>query len=97
MFGSDLEYFKANSPWTLIEKGAAKVRGKTVIRIVIGDEDQTLQRNFEFHETLDRLDISHEFELVPGIGHKHIGLYRLLGDKSWAFWSKAFGEADKGG
>ena len=39
VYGGDLDYFKAQSPWTLAEKIAAAVRGRRRVRQAVGDRD----------------------------------------------------------
>ncbi len=90
VFGSDKDYFKANSPWTLLEKNADAIRGKTQVRIWVGDQDMLHDWNKQYHELMERLKIAHEFEVVPGVGHNYRQLYEKIGDKDFTFYAKAF-------
>ncbi len=91
MFGNDMENFTANHPATLIRKNADAVRGRTFIRIGCGNKDNLLKANEDYHRLLDSLNIEHEFEAVPGIGHAARDYYKALGSKGFAFYAKAFG------
>lgn len=93
VFGGDIEYFNTNSPWTLIERQAELIRGRTAVRIVVGENDMTLKLNRKFHELLEKLDIPHEFNVIPSIGHNHHGIYSNEEHRrrSWRFYSRAFG------
>ncbi len=92
LFGGDTNYFRANSPWNLVEQNAGAIRGRTFIRIDFGDKDLDWrqEKNREMHQLLDRLGIAHEYESVPGVGHSFLQIYQKLGDKLWAFYRNAF-------
>jgi enterochelin esterase-like enzyme len=94
VFGGDLEYFKAQSPWVLAEQNAAAVRGKTRIRQAIGDRDETLGFNRDFHEHLAKLEIPHSFTVLPGIPHNPMGVLDALGEANWEFYRAVFGKLD---
>jgi len=91
LYGGNVEYFKANDPWSLAEKNADAVRGRTAIRIVVGGKDGLQVPNRKYHELLDRLKIEHEFHVIEDAGHNHGPLYDGLGDKNWAFYGAALG------
>ncbi|MCX7013687.1 MAG: prolyl oligopeptidase family serine peptidase, partial [Candidatus Sumerlaeota bacterium] len=91
LYGGSREYFETNDPWTLAEKNADAVRGKTAIRIVVGANDGLREPNTTYHELLDRLNIEHEFHVIEGAAHSHAPLYDGLGDENWAYYRKAFG------
>lgn len=91
IYGGREDYFQANSPWKLVEKNAEAIRGKTAIRIVVGDKDGLLGRNREYHELLEKLKISHEFRVIKDVGHAAGPLYDALGEKNWRFYTQALG------
>lgn len=91
VYGGDIEYFKAQSPWVLAEQNAAAVRGKTRVRQVIGDRDETLALNRAFHAHLTRLKIPHAFIVLPGVGHNPKALLDALGEGNWEFYRAVFG------
>jgi len=95
IYGSE-ERFRASSPWNLAEQNAAHMRGRTTIRIVVGDNDGLLETNRRFHELLERLNLAHEFQVVPGAAHSPLPLYAGLGEKNWAFYRTAFAQASPG-
>ena len=81
----------ADSPWLLAQRNVAKLRGRTTIRIVVGDSDLLKETNTKFHELLAHLGIVHEFDVVPGGIHSPYPLYDGLGDLNWSFYRAAFG------
>jgi len=76
-FGN-LEYFHAGSPWVVVRENAARIRGRTVVRMACGDNDALYPRNRRYHELLVELGIVHEFVILPGVGHDHEAIYKAL-------------------
>lgn len=87
------ENYLANHPRTLIEKNADKVRGRTFVHIGVGEKDQLLRVNQEYHELLTALQIEHEYEVVPGVAHFNRDYHRVLGAEGFAFYKEAFAGA----
>lgn len=90
-FGSNRAYFQANSPWVLVEKNAGAIRGRTLVRIAVGDQDSLLERDRNFHALLDHLNIQSQFETVPGVAHNQKLFYEKLGARAFQFYRQAFG------
>ncbi|ACK68032.1 putative esterase [Rippkaea orientalis PCC 8801] len=91
-FGGDMEYFRAQNPYTLAKQYAAMRRGRLIIRMVVGDRDFTAPDNRSFSELLDRLQIEHSYNEVPGVGHNPITLFEAFGESNWMFYRKIFGK-----
>jgi len=91
VYGSDQDYFKAQSPWVLAEQNAAAIGSKTRVRQVVGDRDETLNFNRDFDTHLTRLGISHTFTVLPNIAHNTMPLLDALGEANWKFYSAVFG------
>lgn len=72
------------------------IRGRTFIRIVVGDQDALLGPNRKYHELLDSLKIEHEYIVVSGIGHREDLLYEWLGPAAVAFYANAFRDRNGG-
>ena len=89
IYGGQEDYFQANSPWKLVERNAGAIRGKTSVRIIVGDRDGLLARNTAFHELLDRLQIHHDFAVIREAPHSPGPLYDGVGDRTWAFFADA--------
>jgi enterochelin esterase-like enzyme len=89
-FGN-LDYFHAGSPWVLVRDNADRIRGRTPVRIVAGDQDSLLARNTRYHQLLDDLGIAHEFTVLPGVAHDPGAIYDVLGTDGPAFYGRAFG------
>jgi enterochelin esterase-like enzyme len=96
VYGGDQEYFKAQSPWVLAERSAAALRGRTRLRLAIGELDATLEANRGFHEHLERLAIPHGFTVLSGVGHSPMAVLEALGESNWEFYRAAFGAGGGG-
>jgi enterochelin esterase-like enzyme len=83
------ERFELSNPWTLAEKNADKIRGRTVVRVAVGGKDGLAATNSRFHEHLEKLKIEHDFDIVGDAPHSPNPVYEGLGDKNWEFWRKA--------
>ncbi|MDQ7065718.1 MAG: alpha/beta hydrolase-fold protein [candidate division KSB1 bacterium] len=90
VYGGDMEYFKAQSPWRLVEQNADAIRGQIRIRLVIGDQDAMLQVTRAFEAHLTELNIPHSFTMLPGVGHKPEAVLNALGGANWEFYRQVF-------
>lgn len=97
IYGDDMEYFRAVSPWRLAEQNAEAVKKNLLIRQVIGEEDETLDFNRDFSEHMKQLDIPHTFTVVPDVGHQPMAVLNALGEDSWKFYQTVFGSLKKTG
>src|SRR5579859_4383958 len=86
MYGSDPAYVQANNPFELARQNADAIRGRTTVRIAVGDRDGLQVRDKAFHELLGELKIDHEYELVPGVAHNGALFYRTLGAGAFAYY-----------
>ena len=93
VYGGDQDRFRAVSPRRYAEQNAAALARDSRLRLVIGDRDETLQNNRDFHAHLTRLGIPHDWIVLPGVSHDPIGVLTALGDRHWAFYREAFAAA----
>jgi enterochelin esterase-like enzyme len=96
VYGGDQAYFRSVSPRTLAEQNAEAIAKGSLVRIVIGDQDETFENNRAFHEHLERLRIPHGWTVLRGVAHDPMGVLSALGDDNWAFYRTAFRAADRG-
>jgi len=92
VYGGDADYARRNTPWTLAEENADAVRGRTVIRQIIGTADGLLEWNRAFHRLLEQRGVEHDYIEVPDVAHDYDGLSATIGDATFAFYRRAFGE-----
>ena len=90
VFGDDQEYAKSHNPSVWLEKNLSKIKGKTLIRLAIGDKDPHLEHIRLSHELLDRLGVRHEYTIIPGVAHNAEKVYAGLGDRMFGFYADAF-------
>ena len=90
-FGGDLDYFREQSPRTIVERNAGALRGRVRIRVAVGGRDSTAGLNRELSGLLDRLGIAPGFTEVPGVGHNTMALLRGLGGANWEFYRSFLG------
>ncbi len=93
LYNGSRPYFEANSPWQLVVANADLIRGRTHVRIAVGNEDRLMEKNVAFHELLTELGIAHDFDVLPGVSHNPREVYDALGDKTWDFYRDAFATA----
>jgi poly(3-hydroxybutyrate) depolymerase len=90
VYGGDQAYFRSVSPRALAEQNAKAISAGSLVRVVIGDKDETFAPNKEFHEHLERLKIPHTWTVLPGIEHDPMGVLSAMGDDNWSFYREAF-------
>jgi enterochelin esterase-like enzyme len=89
VFGGDMAYYRAQSPWLIAEQNAEKLRSGLLIRQIIGDRDETLGFNREFKQHLDALKIPHTYRQLPNIPHNPNLVLDTLGEDNWSFYKAA--------
>jgi endo-1,4-beta-xylanase len=88
--GGDKAHFHEQSPWTIVDRNASKIRGRTRVRIGVGSEDALLAWNRQYHEKMKALGIDNEFFIVDGIGHNGAAYYEALGERVAEFYREAW-------
>ena len=89
-FGFDETYYLQNSPWTIVKNHAIEIKGKTKIRLLVGDEDKLLPLVTNYHHLLDSLKIEHQFEVIAGAQHRYDQIISKANFKPFLFWKDAF-------
>lgn len=90
VYGGDMEYYRAQSPWRIAEQNAAALRTGMLIRQVVGDRDETLRFNRDFHTHLTSLEIPHLYLQLPNIGHNPIAVLEAMPEENWDFYRAVF-------
>jgi enterochelin esterase-like enzyme len=90
VYGDDMEYFEAQSPWRLAEIYVRNVKYPSPKRLVVGKEDFVYQANLDFHEHLDSIGVSHQYREFENLGHKVLPLFNALGQTNWMFYRAVF-------
>ena len=69
LFNGDKALFTRDSPAAMLVTNSDNIRGRLAIKIVIGSEDGLLKWTEQLHTSMVKLKISHEVEIVGGVGH----------------------------
>ncbi len=93
-YGGKQSAFREASPRRLAELNAKSIAQSSLVRIIIGEQDETFQNNFEFHTHLQSLGIPHQWTILPGVGHDPDKVLSALGESNWSFYRTAFGESE---
>ncbi|MFM7603759.1 MAG: alpha/beta hydrolase [Prosthecobacter sp.] len=91
VYGGDMAYYRAQSPWQIVEQNAEKLRSGLLIRQMIGDRDETLGFNREFKQHLDALKIPHTYRQLTGVPHNPNLLLNAIAQENWGFYNEALG------
>lgn len=89
-YGGAQTIFLEVSPRKLAERNAKKITQESLVRMVIGEKDETFGNNEAFHRHLEGIGIPHGWTIVPGVGHEPERVFATLGDENWEFYRKAF-------
>ncbi len=97
--GSDLEYFRANDPFTLAVQNADLLRDRTFIRIVahIEPDNWLAPRCEELHQVLMKHTIPHEFFFLSNVkSHDPSRVFDAMGDDAFSFFSSSLPRGSAG-
>ena len=92
-FGNDQAFYDAVGPWAMAKEHAAAIRGRTAVRLLVGDQDKLLPLVKQYSELLTELKIDHQFAVAPGAIHRYDQIVERLPFDALAFWKAAFGAA----
>ena len=90
VYGGDQGTFRAVGPRALAERNAKTIAQGMLVRMVIGEQDETFAHNQDFHRHLETLGIPHSWTVLPGLGHDPDRVFAALGDANWEFYRRAF-------
>lgn len=90
-YGGSQAIFQEASPRKFAGLNAKKIAQELLVRMVIGEKDETFANNEDFHRHLEAVGIPHSWTVVPGVGHEPERVFASLGDDNWDFYRKAFG------
>lgn len=84
VFAGDLGRALAASPWQSAQDQAAALRGRTRIRLRVGDRDPVLAKNLLFGQLLQGLGLDPVVEIVPDCEHSLRQILAGAGPDWWA-------------
>ena len=89
-YGGEQSVFQEMSPRKFAQLNAKRITQESLVRMVIGEKDETFANNEAFHRHLGSLGIPHDWTIIPGVGHEPERVFEALGDDNWEFYRKAF-------
>jgi enterochelin esterase-like enzyme len=94
-FDGDMEYATAESPWTLPKTNLDRIRGRTQVRLYVGTNDsKVFTKNQDYHQMLEELGITHEYQEIQGAGHPWRRVFSKARDHCAFYW-RAFGSLEE--
>jgi enterochelin esterase-like enzyme len=91
-FGPDQAFYDEVGPWNIVKQNAAEIRGRTTVRLLVGDKDRLLPMVTEYHELLTSLGIQHRFAVIgPEVFHRDTDIIGKAPFDALAFWKDVFG------
>lgn len=90
VYGGEQERFRELSPRRYAQINVSSIASGTRLRVIVGDKDETFEHNNSFHMHLSRLNIPHDWIVLPNIGHNPMEVLTALGDRRWAFYRASF-------
>jgi len=95
VYGGDIEYFRAQSPWVLAEQNAETLQKLNMpMRLLIGEQDEMLPVIRAFVAHLNEIGLSLIFKTYSNIGHNPRLLVAAFDDDDWRFYRKVLSVAD---
>jgi acetyl esterase/lipase len=73
-----------------VKEHAAEIRGRTKVRLLVGDQDPLLANVKEYDALLTSLRIDHQFAVVAGAHHRYDEIVSRLPGDALQFWKTAF-------
>lgn len=89
-FGNDPAYWDEVGPWNIVKQHAGEIRGRTRVRLLVGDLDPLIGPVTEYHELLTSLGVDHAFAVVPGAHHRYDEIISGAQGDALQFWKAAF-------
>jgi enterochelin esterase-like enzyme len=86
VYGEDMAYFEAQSPWRLAEIHGSSLPDPTPKRLLVGKQDFVYLNNLAFRQHLQQLGIPHQFRDFDQIGHAVPPLFMAMGQSNWIFY-----------
>jgi enterochelin esterase-like enzyme len=88
----DQAYYDEVGPWNQVKKNADAIRGRTNVRLFVGDKDGLLPLVTKYHELMTSLKIEHQFVVAsPDVYHSDRQIFSKLPFDGLAFWKDVFG------
>lgn len=91
-FGNDQAFYDAVGPWLTVAQHASSIRGRTSVRLLVGDQDKLLPYVQKYSELLTSLQIEHQFAIAPGAHHMYNEIIEGMPFDALLFWNTALSQ-----
>ena len=89
-FGNDLAYYEEVGPWKIVKNHATAIRGRTTVRLLVGDEDPLLPYVQKYSALLTSLKIEHQYSVIKAAHHRYDEIVQKAPFDALSFWKAAF-------
>jgi acetyl esterase/lipase len=90
VFGGDADYAEQHSPWRLVRANAEKIRGRTFVRVHVGEKDGLKEWNENLHRVLGELRVEHDWFVIPNSTHSSRQFFANWPGNLFDFYGRAF-------
>jgi len=91
-FGNDQAFYDAVGPWAMAKEHASAIRGRTAVRLLVGDQDPLLAFTGRYSQWLTSLNIEHQLAVASGADHTYKEIIERLPFDALTFWKTVFAE-----
>lgn len=91
VYGNDMSYFEAESPWRLGEEFMEEGRGDLIIRQIVGTADSMITDNRRLRDHYEQLGLPLIYIELPAVGHNPMEVLRAIGAANFEFYESVFG------
>jgi enterochelin esterase-like enzyme len=91
-FGNDQAFYDTVGPWAMAKEHASAIRGRTTVRLLVGDQDLLLPFTERYSHWLTSLNIEHQLAVAPGADHTYKEIIERLPFDALTFWKTVFAE-----
>jgi esterase/lipase superfamily enzyme len=85
LYRKDPAHFEKTGVYYWIAENAEVIRRDVKIRVVCGALDFLFDRNEKLHDYLIKLEIPHEYEVLPEVDHNIGKMYEISGERGLRF------------
>lgn len=89
-FGNDQAFYDAVGPWTIVKEHAGDIRGRTTVRLLVGDQDKLFPLVKQYSDLLTSLKIEHQYAVAPGVPHRYELIVSKMPFDALVFWKTVF-------
>lgn len=94
VYGNDMSYFVAESPWRLGEIFVEMGGGDLVVRQIVGTADSMLTDNRRLRDHYEQLGLPLIYMELPAVGHNPMEVLQFMGAGNFEFYESVLGSGN---